>query len=84
MAKKKAETVEVVVVTKFKDKENGKKLRKVGEIFEVTKERYEEIAEAGKKAGVKYVEVNQPEDDGEQTDGSEADGDQSDSAEGGE
>ena len=74
MAKKKAEavetveTVEVVVVTKFKDKENGKKLRKVGEVFEVTKERYDEIAEAGKKAGVKYVEAKPSDADAEQSD----------------
>ena len=77
MAKKNAEavetveTVEVVVVTKFKDKENGKKLRKVGEVFAVTKERFDEIAEAGKKAGVKYVEAAQREQEGEQSDPAE-------------
>lgn len=64
---KKDEMIEVIVVTKFKDKENGKKLRKVGEVFEVTKKRYEEIVAAGKEAGVEYVaipaaEVKDPDD----------------------
>lgn len=78
MAKKKAETIKVVVVTKFKDKENGKKLRKVGEVFEVTKERFDEIVEAGKAAKVEYVAIHAEEDQ------AEAEGEQSDAAEGGE
>ncbi|MBQ9785062.1 MAG: hypothetical protein IJW29_06465 [Clostridia bacterium] len=61
MAKKNVEMIEVAVVTKFKDKENGKKLREVGEVFEITKERFDEIVEAGKKAGVEYIAVHEPE-----------------------
>lgn len=61
MAKKKVEMIEVVVVTKFFDKEDNKKLRKVGEVFEVTEKRYEEIVAAGEKAGVVYVEIPKPE-----------------------
>lgn len=49
------EMVKVVVKTRFKDKECGKKLRRVGEVFEVTKARYEEIVAAGKDKGVTYV-----------------------------
>jgi len=49
------EMVKVVVKTRFKDKECGKKLRRVGEAFEVTKARYEEIVAAGEAKGVTYV-----------------------------
>lgn len=51
------EMVKVVVKTRFKDKACKKKLRRVGEVLEVTKERYEEIVAAGKKNGVPYVEL---------------------------
>lgn len=49
------EMVKVVVKTRFKDKACKKKLRRVGEVLEVTKERYEEIVAAGEAKGVEYV-----------------------------
>lgn len=56
-AEEKPEMVEVVVKTRFKDKTEGKRLRRVGETLRVTKARYEEIVATGKDDGVTYVVV---------------------------
>lgn len=51
------EMVQVVVKTRFRDKACDGKLRRVGESLEITKERFDEIAAAGKVKGCVYVEV---------------------------
>ena len=57
VSKDQPEMVKVVVKTRFKDKKCKKKLRRVGDVLEVTKARYEEIVAAGEKIGVTYVEL---------------------------
>ncbi|MBR3689848.1 MAG: hypothetical protein IKL97_01945 [Eggerthellaceae bacterium] len=51
------EMVKVVVKTRFKDKACKKKMRRVGDVLEITQERYAEIVAAGEKNGVDYVEL---------------------------
>lgn len=60
-AAKEPEMLKVVVKTRFKDKACKGKLRRVGEVLEIAKERFDEIAEAGKKHGTVYVEVKEAE-----------------------
>lgn len=64
-AEKKPEKIEVVVKTRFKDKACKKKLRRVGDVFKVTKERYDELVAAGNDNGVEYVAINAEEDEAE-------------------